>query len=312
VPKPLFVDSHGLLPEATRVWAVGPAESGKSIYAANEAADLTREGLEVAYFSEENPISEDVRRLGRLRPDFDRLRFYHGQAIDLGDPTCVAELLRETFACSIVIFDTLSACWSGDENDNAAIGELDREALVPFTRQGATVVVLDHSGHPVPFTRRKGVHAARGASAKGQKADVVLEFVAQGPGVFRIEPGKMRVGGHCPPPVTCTVVDTDDDGLSIEFAENAGDPAIADVADELVAAIGDAGELSTKALKLAVRRRGETVLEAMAVLRNEDPSRVEVREKEPVRVEGKDGKVRTVRATVWRLAGASLLDGEDS
>jgi hypothetical protein len=280
VPRPLFVDRHGLIPEASRVWAVGPAGSGKSIWAANEASDLTREGLEVAVFSEENPLAEEVRRYGRFQPDLDRLHLYHGQGIDLADATCVAEMLRETAKCSVVIFDTLSACWSGDENDNAAIGELDREAFVAFTRQGAAVVVLDHSGHPVAFVNRKGVHAARGASAKGQKADVVLEFVTQAPGVFRIEPGKMRVGGHCPPPVTCTVIDTDDDGLEVIFAENAADLRTTECADVIVRTVHAAGmSMTSTEVRAALKSAGYgtgTTSEAMRLLREEPEPRVRV------------------------------------
>ncbi|MBA3727837.1 MAG: hypothetical protein H0W94_01270 [Actinobacteria bacterium] len=55
------------------------------------------------------------------------------------------------------MLDTLSACWSGDEGDNDAIAAFDRHALAPLVRAtGASVLVLDHTGHPQPFV---GYHA---------------------------------------------------------------------------------------------------------------------------------------------------------
>jgi hypothetical protein len=91
------------------------------------ASKLTREGLEVAYFSEENPLEEDLRRLGRLAPTAPCLRFYHGQSIDLADSEHFERIHEAVVGCVLVVFDTLSACWSGDENDNAAIAKLDRD-----------------------------------------------------------------------------------------------------------------------------------------------------------------------------------------
>ena len=47
-----------------------PTGTAKSMWALIKAAALSRAGVDVAYFSEENPTTEDLRRLALgLRPD---------------------------------------------------------------------------------------------------------------------------------------------------------------------------------------------------------------------------------------------------
>lgn len=115
----------------------------------------------------------------------------------------------------LVILDTLTAVWPEDEESNAAIAAFDREVLQRLVRETrCSVIVLDHTGHLQPKATRKGVSAARGASSKGQKADVVLTFKVK-KGRFVIEHGKNRFGGRTEPPCQFRVVDTDDGGLDI-------------------------------------------------------------------------------------------------
>jgi hypothetical protein len=295
IPEPLFIDPDRLLPEASRVLAVGPAESGKSLWAAWIASRLTREGLEVTYLSQENPLPEDVRRWGRLRPDYDRLHFYHGQSFDLAVPDHVDKITTIAAKSSLIVIDTLSAAWSGDENSNKEIAELDRIALGPLSRDGSTVLLLDHTGHPSQFVTRKGVSAARGASSKGQKVDTLLEFVPQGPSSFRIEPGKMRAGGVLPAPMSCQVVDTDDDGLDIQIDRNAPESRVMDCASRIVALVsGSEDPLPTKSVRAAVSGFGqEIVSQAIDLLLYEQPPRVR-------RYDGKTRKGQ--RAKLWAPA----------
>ena len=71
------------LPARKRILGVGAAESGTSIWAAWQSAGLSRAGHTVVYVSQENGIEEEARRFLRLRPDFDRLRLYVDQGLDL-------------------------------------------------------------------------------------------------------------------------------------------------------------------------------------------------------------------------------------
>jgi hypothetical protein len=162
--------------ECSRTWVFGSAGVGKSLYAAWVGCELTKQGLYVVYISQENPLAVDVHRLERLRPNFDHLRFFHMPGLDLTQAEHRAELIRVSDGAALVILDTLTACWSGDENDNAQIAAIDRDVLVPLTQIGASSLVIHHTGHPQALVRREGVHAGRGASTMGQKADVVLVF----------------------------------------------------------------------------------------------------------------------------------------
>ena len=71
------------LPARKRIWAVGPATSGKSIWAAYQSSLLTRREQVVVHVSQENGFEEEVRRFMLLRPGFEHLRLYVDQGLDL-------------------------------------------------------------------------------------------------------------------------------------------------------------------------------------------------------------------------------------
>jgi hypothetical protein len=206
----------------------------------------------------------------------------------------------------VLVLDTLSACWSGDEASNAEVAALDREVFAPLVRlTGATVVVIHHTGHPQAFVNRGGVGAGRGASAMGQKADVVLVFKAAGPHEFTIEQAKNRTpGGVKAPKARFRVVDTEDGGLDVVPEGTALDPRVAECADAAVEILGTSADRpSTNGLKEALRARsfgGSTIDPALDALRAEDPPRV-------VQVDGTvvgaDGKRR--RGRPWALADSA-------
>lgn len=188
--------SKPYIPMRRRSWWVGAAESGKSIRAQHESCGLTRAGFVVVYVSQENGLEEEARRFLRLRPDFSRLRLYVDQGFDLIYSSHVAALIEAAQGAALVVLDTLSACWSGDEDSNTSIAAFDRDVLVPLMREtGASPLVLDHTGNPQAFVKRQGVSAPRGASSKGQKADFLLEFRAAGDTEFTVYHGKARARG---------------------------------------------------------------------------------------------------------------------
>ena len=86
----------------------------------------------------------------------------------------------------------------------------------------------------------------------------------------------MRVGGIRPRPVGCRVVDLEDDQLDIETETGAVDPVVKEVAEQMVVAIENAGELTTHALRAAAPAARENQQEAIRLLETEDPPRVKV------------------------------------
>jgi hypothetical protein len=232
----------------------------------------------------------------RLRPDYSKLRLYVDEGFDLADPAHARVLIAATEGAGLVVLDTLSAVWSGDEDSNAAIGALDRDVLKPLVLEtSASVLVLDHTGNPQAFLKRRGVSAPRGASAKGQKADFLLEFRAAGACEFTIDQGKAR-GTVKHPRRGFLVVDTDDDGLDLAEVETSADQKATVLAGQLVDIIGEAGPLTTKKLREAAKAQHqagvELQTEAMALLEAEDPPRVTV---------GWE-VLESQRAKVWRSA----------
>lgn len=296
------------LPAGASIWAAGATESGKSMWALATACELTRRGLYVVYVSQENPLVVEWSRLVRLRPDPAFLIFFHyagfdlaladhvdalaEAAVDLGDL-----LAGPTQTASLIVIDTHSACWSGDENANEAIAAYDRDSVRPLIQHtGASVLTLDHTGHPTAFVARKGASAVRGASAKGQKADVVLGFKATGPSQFEIEHAKNRFGSKEPVRALRVEDDEDEDALLLVPMETSHDRGVHEAADAVVELVRSADRpLGTRQIGDAMKGKAgrELLGEAFGLLEHEDPARLGTGRRQ---IEARDGKMRSAKA----------------
>ena len=298
IPRLGYLDEPHI-PARKRIWVVGAAGSGKSIWAAWKATQLTRAGHRVVYISQENGEEEEARRFLRLKPEFPLLRLYVDQGLDLMLVEHIAELHAVSAGAALVVLDTFTACWSGDEDSNHDLAEFDRMVMKPLQLAGSSVLVLDHTGNPQPNVRRRGVSAPRGASTKAQKTDFLLEFHAGGDRAFRLERGKAR-GSHGSEPRRYLVVDGDDDALELVESEVGDEEKTAEVADQLVEIVRALQPLGTTALRKAAAAEikvGTTaVSDAIKLLKSETPPRVTVATEEL----GTDGGRQTVNA--WRLA----------
>jgi AAA domain len=297
IEEPKFLSKPDL-PAGVSIWAVGASESGKSVWGMAHACTLSRDGIAVVYVSQENPLTVELRRLAKLRPDTERLSFYHDQGFDLAISEHVEALACIAQGASLIVLDTFTACWSGDENDTAAVVGFDRDCIRPLIREtGAAVLTLDHTGHQQAFVRREGVSAPRGSSAKGQKADYLLQFKAVGPSEFLITHGKNRLGGEKEPPRQYRVVDDEDDEtMALVQVETTRDTKVREVADAMVEFIlATDGPVTTKAVRDAMAGYGGTELrsEALAFLEREDPPRVLNGRRQVV---ARDGKERPAKA----------------
>lgn len=302
LPPIEYVDEP-YIPARSRIMAVGPTQAGKSMWAAWKACRLSQAKVRVVYFSMENTDAEDRRRFKRLGFDPEYLTVYNWERqpdrLDLADPGHVFELYGYLSGADAVFFDTLSECWSGDENDNAAIRDLNQQVFSPIVKMGAAVVVLDHTGHPQLY-RRRGASAPRGASSKGQKADVVLEFeIASKPNEFIVSHVKSRFG----PKVESRqfrVEDTDDDRLELVPVQTDRAAKVGDTAEKMVEAINGAGFLTTNTLREVVEGAKDIQSAAMRLLEREDPPRVRA-----VKERVDSGKGPQL-AKVWRPAEDEL------
>ena len=285
-----------------RHWVFGQAESAKSLWFQWLTAKLTREGRTVAFFSAENPLQTDLDRMSRLRPAFERLRYFHMPAIDLNERADFVKVAEACGGSDLVVFDTLTALWSGDENSSAEIVGFDRDILVPLVRlTGAGIIVVHHTGHPQAFISRGGASAGRGSSAMGQKADIVMVFQSVGLHEFTIDHGKNRTpGGRKELKTRFQATDTDDGGLDIAPIGRHIDERVLEGMEDAMRLIAEAdGGMGRNQLKTALGELGYgggTTDRVFAELKQEDPARVQQVDGEVV---GPDGARR--RGRPWVL-----------
>ena len=291
------------LPKGARIWGWGATGSVKSLWAEWAGSQLSRAGVCVSYFSEENTVQEELRRLSRLQPDPEYFRLFHRTGMDLDDERWIAALLTVTQGDALVVFDSWTDVWSGDEDGNRAIQIFDASVLKPLQAQGATPFVIHHSGHRYMFSDRAGATAGRGASSLGQKADVVLEFKSAGEDMFTIVWGKSRIGGIHQPDRTFKVVDTEDDRIEIVAAGDPEEHAVHDLAEKMVRAICTVptDRLTTSELRAVAGGSRDRQSAALALLEGDPRVRAGVE-----KLRTKDNKMRDVK--IWRPARGGVAD----
>ncbi len=297
VPEMEYLD-RPYIPKGVRVWLWGATGTAKSMWAMWAAARMSWNGHGVAYFSEENPLPEDLRRLAKLRPNPECFSWFHLTGMDLADADWIGSMLEATKGYDVIVFDTFTDRWGGDENKNDEVRDFDKHVLKPLIDRGSTSMAVHHTGHPQMFSGRRAATSGRGASSLGQKADVVLEFVAEEDGAFTIVYGKPRIGGERLPNRTFRVIDTEDEGLDIVEVAGHHERQVAELVTRMVEAITtiEKGYLTTTELRNAVKSASALQRDALAVLEEDERVRM-TSEKVP----NKDGKVRP--AKVWRPAG---------
>jgi hypothetical protein len=301
-------------PKLARIWVWGATGSYKSLYCEWVAAELSRRGVRVSYFSEENPIGEELRRLARLNPDPRFFRLFHRTGMDLDDGRWIEAMLAATQGDAITFFDSLTDLWGGDENDNRAVQVFDASVLKPLQAQGVTPVVLHHTGHKQMFSERGGATAGRGASSLGQKADLVLEFKDAGESRFTVTYAKSRLGGIRQPDRTFRVEDAENGLLTIVTASNPEEQAVAELTDKIVRLICNAPDgLTTSELRVLAGGNKERQTIALAVL--ESDSRIHCGVEKRLTRDGKhhDAKVwRPARDRGWVGPSTALFADDGS
>ena len=296
-----------LLPEAARCWVIGEPGSGKSLFATAMCVRLAAEGHRVFLFSEENSAVEERRRLTRLGADPDLLSVFHRQGIDLSNRGWQQEVLKlvEADRPVVVVIDSFTSAWGGDENSNAEVAAFDRDLLMPLADLGAAPFVLHHPSRPSEGSNRLGARSGRGASAIGDKADLVYNFRTIDKDRFTVSRGKNRLGLPEMGDLTFQVVDLDDGGLAVEEVKDADahDP-VGEVADRMVAIVNSQGEITTSSLR---DRTGSRNLHQQAFerLRQEQPPRVFETEERTSTAGGPQV------AKVWRPATSQPQGGQD-
>lgn len=213
----------GIFERGTINWVYGDRGAGKSLFLNLVGADLASRGQTVATYDEENPDGTVRRRLWRIKPARRYFKYRRASGLDLADPDQVTALISHNQETDLLIFDSFSRVYRGG-SDKASETVVDCiNALTRIrTATGATIIMIDHTGHG--HWREDGTVAdpthARGSSAKGQQADMEVQFLVREkwekgkPFRFRIVNNKAaRVGN--PFDLKLAIVDTPSGGLAL-------------------------------------------------------------------------------------------------
>src|SRR5512145_2393224 len=209
------------IPTGGRVLAYGPRGSLKSLWAMWVAAHLAKEGKKVAYFSLEMLPSDTARRLKQLRPPRENFVVYT-RDLKLGSDAHTNKLIAGLKGFDLIVVDSWSAARShAGRESNEDVADLDTTTFLPLIKNtGAALLLLDNVGH-ANYTA-EGKHKpdhARGASAKGDKMEVEVQF--ERPEEYnnyraKLYHRKMRLDYQMPQPVT---VETPQDRIEFYFVE---------------------------------------------------------------------------------------------
>ena len=213
------------VPRGGRVLAFGPAGSLKSLWSMWLAAHVAQDGGRVAYFSLEMLPSDTARRLKQLNPPKDRFLCFT-KGFRIGSPSHLEKMIRGLKEYDLIVIDSWTAARAGMKDSNEQIAQLDTEFFLPLVRHtGAAVIMIDNTGHPVFGDKGKiKMDHARGASAKGDKADVTVWFdrpYEDNNYLTTLTVKKMRLDYAMPHPVN---VVTPSDRIEFFYADDNGTP----------------------------------------------------------------------------------------
>lgn len=215
------------VPRGGRVLAFGPAGSLKSLWAMWLGAHVAKEGGKVAYFSLEMLPSDTARRLKQLNPPKSNFTCFT-KGFKLGSPSHLEKVVRGLKDYDLIVVDSWTAARTGEKDSNEAVSALDTEFFLPLIKHtGAAIVMIDNTGHAVWTDKGKvKMDHARGASAKGDKADVTIWFdrpFEDNNYLTRIHVKKMRMDYPMPKPVE---VITPRDRIEFYYAEMQDEHAV--------------------------------------------------------------------------------------
>jgi predicted ATP-dependent serine protease len=190
-----------LFPEAV-VFFSGEAGAGKTTFIYNLAGALScgdeflsfkiMRPLSVVIYDLESPdglIKGRVKLLDKVSPDNIQLGQFNSFKDDY------QKLVNEAKGFDVVIIDTVSRAFrTVNEDDNAEARE-EMNLVRQYTKEtGACVIMLHHMGK---MAQGKNVYKARGASARPDLSDIVINFEAVSEDIIRFQLAKNRfIGGE--------------------------------------------------------------------------------------------------------------------
>jgi predicted ATP-dependent serine protease len=137
------------LPEGAIVALTGDSGCGKSTLACAWAGKAAESDRQVLVLDRENPLAVVVERFERLgMRDGPKLHYWGGWLPEVAPPPGGAMVLTWVVSCNprpLIIVDSLSAFYEGNENESAAMREWMSQCRT-LADLGATVLIIHHTG----------------------------------------------------------------------------------------------------------------------------------------------------------------------
>ncbi len=183
------------LPKASVVMLVGEASAGKTIFLHRLAHTLARgeallgisapKPLRILHVDVESPASVERWLLRTIGPE----QRWHVAKAEGKRLIRMLKVVGRRY--DVIIVDSLQVAWPvNDENSNSEGSRQILEFVKVARKTGAAVIVAHNSGEGNPPAKFK----ARGATARVDRADVVLNFDELGEGKRRLKVVKSRFG----------------------------------------------------------------------------------------------------------------------
>lgn len=213
------------VPRGGRVLAFGKTGSLKSLWAMWLAAHIAKAGGRSAYFALEMLPSTTAQRMKHLRPPKDRMLVFT-KDFRIGSPQHLERLIRGLKGYDLIVVDSWTAARSGFKDSNEQVADLDNTFFLPLIKHtGASIIVIDNTGHDaITSSGKVPMDHARGASAKHDKMDVVIQFdrpYNDNNYLARITVQKMRMDYKAPAPI---FIQTPTDRIEFTIVDEKGRP----------------------------------------------------------------------------------------
>ena len=207
--------------------------------------------------------------------------YYIDEDLKLDRPQDVGRLAAaiKKFGIRLLTIDTLSAAWSGDENDNRQVRLLRSVLKQLRTETGCTILIAHHDRKKRGEGNESNIshERMRGGGDLAAMCDLAYAVDKAGSNLFHVHTTKNRVLPSDEALDIWFSLDDDDEGnvvLRLTDAEERSEKVLGQVEDRIIAFLKQAGRMNTRMITEGVQGSTSAITAALARLAEQERVRV--------------------------------------